>query len=80
MSGNDIVFMEGVVEKFEVRFLEERFGGIFGVGGVGDDDVEGVFVVIKEFEVVVDVDFDFGVVEVSGYVGEVLFGEVDDGL
>lgn len=68
------------MEKLEVGLLEERLGGTLGVGGVGDDDVEGVLVVIKELEAVADVDLDLGVVEASGHVGEVLLGEADDGL
>lgn len=43
------------MEKLEVRFLEEGLGGTDGVGGVGDDDVVGGFVFLKEFEAISNV-------------------------
>lgn len=80
MCGNDTTLAEGVVEKLEVGLLEERLGGTLGVGGVGDDDIEGVLEVLKELEAITNVDLDLGVLEASRHVGEELLGETDDSL
>ncbi len=57
------------MQQLEVGFLEEALGGPLGVGRVGDDDVEGILVVIEEFEAVADVDFDLGVGEAAAMSG-----------
>jgi len=68
------------VKELEVGLLEQGLGGALGVGGVGDDDVKGVLVLLEELEAVADVGLGLGVVEADGHVGEVLLGEADDGL
>jgi hypothetical protein len=80
LGGNNAALAEGIVEKLEVGLLEERLGRALGVGGVRDDDVKGVLVVVEELEAVADVDLDLGVFEAGRHVGEVLLGEADDGL
>lgn len=68
------------MEELEVTLLEEGLGGAVGVGGVGDDDVELVLVVVEELEAVADVDGGLGVLEADSHAGEVLLGETDDSL
>lgn len=80
MGSDDAAFSQGVVEKLEVRLLEEALSGAFGIGRVGNDDVEGVLVVIQELETVADMDLNLRVLVALGHAGEVLLGESDDGL
>lgn len=80
MGSDDTALAEGVVEKLEVRLLEEALSRAFGVGGVGDDDIESVLVVIEELEAIADVDGALGVGKTSGHAGEELLGDADDGL
>ena len=80
MGSDDTAFPQSVVHELEVRLLEEALGRALRVGGVGDDDIESVLVVIKELETIADVDFDLGVLVPSGHAGEVLLGETDDSL
>lgn len=74
MSGDDATWPKGVMEELEVGFLEEALGGAIRVGRVGDDDVEGVLVLVEELEAVTDVDFDLGVVESGRHAGQELLG------
>lgn len=80
MGGNNAALAESVVEKFEVGFLEEGLGRALGIRRVGDDDVEGVLVVVEELEAIADVDLDLGVLVAGGHLGEILFGQTDDSL
>lgn len=80
MGSDDTSLAEGVVEKLEVGLLEEALGGALGIRRVGDDDVEGVLVVVQELEAVADVGLGLGVVKADGHVGEELLGQADDGL
>jgi hypothetical protein len=80
LSGNDTALTKSVVEELEVALLEESLGGTIGIGGVGDDDVELVLVVVEELEAIADVSLGLGVVEATGHGGEVLLGETDDSL
>ncbi len=68
------------MEELEVGLLEEGLGGALRVGGVGDDDIESVLVVVEELEAVADVDLGLGVLKANGHAGEVLLGEADDSL
>ena len=63
-------------EKLEVRLLEEALGRALGVRRVGDDDVEGVLVLVEELEAVAGL----GVGEARGHAGEELLGQADDSL
>lgn len=80
MSSNDAAGTQGVVQKLEVRLLEQGLGGAVRVRGVGDDHVEGVLVLVEELEAVADMHLDLGVVEALGHAGEVLLRETDNGL
>lgn len=80
LGGDVSPWGEGVVQELEIRFLEEGLGGSDGVGGVGDDDVVGGFVICEEFEAVANVDGYFWGGEEGGHVWEVHFGYADDGL
>lgn len=80
LSSDDTALTESVVEELEVALLEESLGGTIGVGGVGDDDVELVLVVVEELEAIANVGLGLGVVEATGHGGEVLLGETDDSL
>lgn len=80
MSRDDTALAEGIVEELEVGLLEEALGRAIGVRGVGDDDVEGVLVVLEELEAITNDSLGLGVVEALGHSGEILLGEADDGL
>ncbi len=80
MRGNDAPLPQRAVQELEIGFLEEGFGGAFWIRGVGDDDVEFVFLVGEEFEAVADVCAYEGVLEADGHAGEVFLGEADYGL
>ena len=80
MGGDDAALAQGALEELEVGLLEESLGGALGVGGVGDDDVELVLVVVEELEAVADVDLDVGVLVSNAHAGQVLLAETDDGL
>jgi hypothetical protein len=80
LGGDDAALAESALEELEVGLLEQRLGGALGVGGVGDDDVELVLVVVEELEAVADVDLDVGVLVADGHAGQVLLGKTDDSL
>ena len=80
MGGNDAALAQGVVEELEVGLLEEALGRAVGVGRVGDDDVEGVLVVVKELEAVADVNGALGVGQAGGHFGEELLRKARDSL
>ena len=80
MGGDDAALAQGALEELEVGLLEESLGGALGVGGVGDDDVELVLVVVEELEAVADVHLDLGVLVADAHAGQVLLAEADDGL
>lgn len=80
MSSDDATLAEGVVEKLKVGLLEEALGRAFGVRRVGDDDIEGVLVVIEELEAVTNVDSALGVGKTSSHAGEELLGDTDNSL
>jgi hypothetical protein len=80
LSSNDTALTESVVEELEIALLEESLSGTIGVGGVGDDDVELVLVVVEELDAIADVGLGLGVVEAASHGGEVLLGETDNSL
>jgi len=80
LGGDDAALAQGALEELEVGLLEESLGGALGVGGVGDDDVELVLVVVEELEAVADVHLDLGVLVADAHAGQVLLAEADDGL
>lgn len=80
LSGDHAAGPEGIVQQLEVRLLEEALRRTLGVGGVGDDDIKGVLVVVQELEAVTDVDLGLGVLEALSHAGEVLLREADDSL
>ena len=80
LGGDDAALAQGALEELEVGLLEESLGGALGVGGVGDDDVELVLVVVEELEAVADVDLDVGVLVSNAHARQVLLAETDDGL
>jgi hypothetical protein len=80
LGGDDAALAQGALEQLEVGLLEESLGGALGVGGVGDDDVELVLVVVEELEAVADVHLDLGVLVADAHAGQVLLAEADDSL
>lgn len=80
LSSDDAPISQGVVQKLEVWLLEQALGRAIWVGRVGDDDVEGVLVVVEELEAVADVHLHLGVLVPLRHAGEVLLGQTDDGL
>lgn len=51
-----------------------------GIGGVSDDDIEAVDLVLEESESVANVDLDLGVLKSSSHRGQVLLGNADNSL
>jgi hypothetical protein len=80
LGGDDTASAEGIVEELKVGLLEERLGGTLRVGGVGDDNIELILVVLEELETVTNVGVGVGVLEADGHAGQVLLGETDDSL
>lgn len=80
LGGDDTAFAQRIVKKLKVGLLEEGLGGTLGVGGVGDDNIELVLVVLEELEAVADVLPGLGVLEADAHAGQVLLGDTDDGL
>ena len=80
MGGDDAALTKGALEELEVGLLEEGLGGALGVGGVGDDDVELVLVVVEELEAVADVHLDLGVLVSDAHAGQVLLAKTDNSL
>ena len=80
MGSDDAPFAEGIVEELEVGLLEEALSGAIGIGGVGDDDIEGVLVLVEELEAISDVNSALGVGETLSHAGKVLLGQTNDGL
>lgn len=80
MGGDDASLAQGVVHELEVGLLEQALGRALRVGGVGDDDVEGVLVVVEELEAIANMDLDLGVLKTLRHARKVLLGQTDDGL
>jgi hypothetical protein len=80
LGGDDAALAQGALEQLEVGLLEESLGGALRIGGVGDDDVELVLVVVEELEAVANVDLDVGVLVSHAHARQVLLAEADDGL
>jgi hypothetical protein len=80
LCGNDTTFPQCAIKQFKVGLLEKGFSGALGVAGVGDDDVELVLLVLKEFEAVADNDLDVGVLEAERHARKVLLGQTNNGL
>lgn len=68
------------MEELEVGLLEQALGRTIGVRRVGDDDIEGVLVLVEELEAVTNVNGALGVSETLGHTGQVLLGKAGDGL
>lgn len=80
LGSNDAAIAQSIMEKLEVRLLEEALGRALGIGRVGNDDVEAVLVVVEELEAIANVHLGLGVAETLGHVGQVLLGQADDSL
>ena len=80
MSSNNTALAQGIVQKLEVGLLEKSLGGTLGVGGVSDDNIELVLVVLEELETITNVGGGVGVLEANGHARQVLLGETDDSL
>lgn len=80
MSGNDTSFLESTEEQLEVWLLEQALSWSLWVGGVGDDNIELVLVVIQELESISNVNLNLWVLVADGHAWEVLLGQTDDSL
>ncbi len=80
MGGDDTSITQSVSEKLKVGLLEEALSGTFGVGAVGDDNIELVLALLQELESIANVDLDVGVLEADAHAGQVLLGDTDDSL
>lgn len=61
MCRDDSSFAEGSKEQLKVWLLEQALSWALWVGGVGDDNIESVLVVVQELEAVSYMDLDFWV-------------------
>jgi hypothetical protein len=80
LGGDDTSITQSVSEKLKVGLLEEALSGTFGVGAVGDDNIELVLALLQELESIANVDLDVGVLEADAHAGQVLLGDTDDSL
>jgi hypothetical protein len=80
LGRNNTALAESTAQQLKVWLLEESLGGALWVGGVGNDDIELVLLVLEELEAVTNDGLGLGVVEANGHAGEVLLGQTDDGL
>lgn len=80
MSGNHAAVTKSITQQLEIGLLEQRFGGAFWVGAVGDDNVELALAGLEKLEAVADVHLDVGVLEADAHAGEILLGHANDGL
>lgn len=80
MGRNDTTLAESTAQELEVWLLEESLGRALWVAGVGDDDIELVFLVLEELEAVTDNGLGLGVVEANGHAGEVLLRKTNNSL
>lgn len=80
LSRDDTTLTESIVEKLEVRLLEQARSRALGVGGVCDDDIKAVLVVIQELETVTNVHLNLGVLVARSHIREVDLGETNDSL
>jgi len=65
LSSNDAALTESIAEELEVGLLEEGLGRALGIRGVGNDNIKGVLVLLKELEAITNVNLDLGVLEAS---------------
>lgn len=80
LSGNHATFLERTEQQLKIWLLEQALCWSFWVGGVGDDHIKLVLVVIQELETISDVGADFRVFETDGHAWKVLLGETDNCL
>jgi hypothetical protein len=80
LGRNDTSLAESAAQQLKVWLLEESLGRSLRVGGVGDDDIELVLLVLEELEAVADNGLGLGVVEANGHAGKVFLGKTNDGL
>ena len=80
MGRNNTTLAESTAQQLKVWLLEESLGGALWVGGVGDDDVELVLLVLEELEAVTNDGLGLRVVKANGHAREVLLGQANDSL
>jgi len=80
LSSNDSAFLQSTKEKLKVGLLEQALSWSLWVGGVSDDDIKFILIVIQELEAISDVDLDLWVLIADGHSWEVLLGETNDSL
>lgn len=80
LGANDSSGMKSVLHQLKELGLEERGSRANGIGGVSDDDIEAVDLVLEESESVSNVDLDLGVLKSSSHRGQVLLGNADNSL
>lgn len=77
LRSEDAVLSERLLDVGEVGLIEELGRWACGVGGIGDDHVELVLVLLDELETVTNVDLNAGVLISDRRVGQVLLSSVD---
>ena len=73
MSSDDASLSKSAEEQLEVWLLEQTLGWAFWVGGICNDYVEFILVIIQEFEAIANMGADLWIVKSNGHSWEILF-------
>lgn len=72
LGSDDTSLLKSAEEQLEVWLLEQTLGWAFWVGGICNDYIEFILVIIQEFEAIANMGPDFGVLKSNGHSWEVL--------
>lgn len=80
LCSDDTSLFEGAIEQLEVWLLEETLCWPFWIRGIGDNDIELIFIVIQKLETITNVDFDLRVLVADGHSRKVFLGKANNSL
>jgi len=80
LCGDYATLPESSEKQLKVWLLKQALSWSFWVGGVGDDNIKLIFIVVQELEAISNVDLDFGVLVTDSHAWKVLLGETDNSL
>jgi hypothetical protein len=69
---NNPTLLESSKEQLEVWLLEQALSGSLWVRGVGDDNIEGILVIVQELEAISNMNLDLRVLETNRHAWEIL--------